>query len=101
MRDLEKTAKRLFPHRAPPFKNNQPISEEEREAICKLYTDGVPVERIAEKYDRTSARVGQLCRDIKLKKAEERKAAREAEAATIAPASDPACESELDLYEVF
>lgn len=81
MRQLEKIAKRLFPGRVPAYREDRgPITEDEKaEMRREIFLQDIKA--IADKHGITPARVGQICRDLKLAK----RTARQTEATDPAP----------------
>lgn len=88
MRELEKIAKRIFPGRAPSYRNRPPLTDEQKQEIRKLYDEDPNADAaqcIAAQFQTTPARVGQICRDIRARKTAQREAARQAEADAASP----------------
>jgi hypothetical protein len=84
-RELEKVAKRLFPHRVPPSRVIAVLSEEKKQEIRQRVLDGMDISAVASEFGILSFRVGQLCREEKATVLAER----EREQASLAKSESP------------
>jgi len=65
LRELEKIAKKLFPHRVPPGRVSVVLSEEKKQAIRQRVLEGTDIRAVATEFGIPPFRVGQLCSEEK------------------------------------
>lgn len=86
-RELEKIAKRLFPHRVPSRRADVILSEEKKQTIRQRVLDGADISAVASEFGIRPFRVGQLCRVEKAARLAEREKASAAREQTSASES--------------
>jgi hypothetical protein len=73
LREMEKIAKQLLPHRVPPSRNSAPLTEEVKQEIRQRYlASGGNPHTVATEMNVDAFRVGQICRREKAELADER-----------------------------
>ena len=93
-RALEKVAKELYPHRIPPGRIKQPLSEEQKQIIRAEYLETGNAREIAARHQIAPFLVGQICKKEKAQLDSQRAATNQPETVTppdfeIDPDTDP------------